>query len=323
MPFPLRAIAVLAVMLSTLPADAVAEAYPDKPVRMIVSYAPGNVTDVVARLIGRKLSEMWKQQVVIENRPGAGGSLGADLVAKSPADGYTLLFTAVAPMAINPHIYSTVRYNPLTDFTPVALVALAPLFIVVHPSVPASNLRELIDYTKAHPGKLNWATPGNGTFSHFALSYLKLNAGLEAEHIPSKASTTVITDLIAGRVEIGCEAWTVVVPHIKSGAVRALAVTSPQRSDMMASVPTVAESVPGWEAAAWLGIMAPSGVAAEIVRKINADVLLALNSAEVREALQSNGLQSLPGSPAEFATRLRNDFERYALLVKRTGLKIE
>lgn len=317
-----RILAAFFISLATL-AQAVAQDYPTRPVRMIVSYAAGNVSDVLGRLVAQRLADKWGQPVVVENRPGIGGSLGADIVSKAAPDGYTLLFTAVAAMAVNPQISTNVHYDPIKDFAPVGLIAFSPLVLVSHPSVPVKTLKELIDYSKKQPTPLSWGTPGLGTISHLTLSYLKLHAGLAADHVPYRASNVLMTDLLAGRVHLADEGWPVVQSHVNANALRAIALGSLKRSSLYPELETASEMFPGLESGAWSGVMAPAGTPAAIVNKVNADIQEMIVSKDMSDRLLGFGMEPLPGTPAFFAEKIKKDAQFYGGIAREIGLKME
>ncbi len=299
-------------------------AYPTRPVRLVVSYAPGNVTDTLARLIAERLVDKWGQAVAVENRPGQGGSLGAQSVAQAPADGYTLLFAAMASMAINPHLYGNVGYNALKDFAPIINVAYPNSVMVVNPNLKINSLQELVDYSKANPTALNYGTAGNGTVAHLNTEALKLQSGLIAQHVPYKAANAVLTDLLGERIQFQQEGLAVLLPHIQANKLTALATGSAQRLPQLPDVPTIAEIFPGYQAVTpWLGIFAPAGTPQPIVAKINRDVAGILQEPAIQEKLRINGLNPVGDSAQAFTEVIANDYERLGTLVKQLGLKVD
>ena len=315
-------VAAAAVVLPAHAADA--PAWPVKPVRLVVSYAAGNVTDVLARIITPALGDRWKQAVVVENRPGQGGSIGAQIVSKAQADGYTLLFSAVAAMAVNPHIYASVGYSALNDFAPIIMVGhSAGGVIYVHPSVKANSLAELIAFSKANPEALMYGTPGSGTMSHLNIETLKLQTGLAVTHIPHKGAAQVIGEVVAGRVQIGYDS-TGIIPLIKAGKLRPLASIARQRRPDLPDVPTISEIIPGFEPVrAWLGILAPAGLSAERVDQIYKDTLATLQVPSVTEKLQTAGIEVAGTAPAEFRKLIAFDHERLGKLARAINLKAD
>jgi tripartite-type tricarboxylate transporter receptor subunit TctC len=283
---------------------AIAQAYPSKPLRLIVPFTPGGSTDVLGRSIGQRLSLAWNQPVVIENIPGAGGSLGAERAAKAPADGYTLLMGHIGTLALNPSLYPKLAYDPLRSFTPVAWVARVPNVLVVHASVPARTLAELVALAKTRPGQLAYGSGGNGSAAHITMEYLKLQTGTSFLHIPYRGTAPAVNDLLAGQVQVLFTGAPALLPHIKSGKFRALAVSSPHRIALLPDVPTVAETgvagTKGFEADQWYGIAAPAGTPAEIVAMLNEQVNRSLDSAEVRTRLAAEGAEPTPATPQVF-----------------------
>jgi tripartite-type tricarboxylate transporter receptor subunit TctC len=301
-----------------------AAAYPNKPVRMVVSYAAGNVTDLLARIVAEKLTAKWGQSVIVDNRAGQGGSLGAQIASKTPADGYTLLFSAMAAMAINPHVYANVGYDANKDFAPVVSVAFPSLVMVVDPSLKINNFKALVEYSKANPTALNYGTAGNGTVPHLSIEALKLQTGLIAQHVPYKSATAVTTDLIAGRVQIQYESISVLLPHIKSNRVTPIAAGTVKRLPQLPDSPSLAEAIPSFTPVVpWLGIVAPAGTPKPIVNKIYQDVSAILQQPDVQEKFAANGLIITGDGPEAFARQISYDYERLGKLVKQLGVKAE
>lgn len=299
--------------------------YPERPVRMVVSYAPGNVTDTLARLIAENLTEKWKQPVAVENRPGLGGSLGAQSVVKAPADGYTLLFSAMAAMAINPHVYSNIGYDPQKDFAPIVNVAYPESVMVVSPSLGVRTVPELVAYSKANPDALNYGTAGNGTVPHLNTEALKTISGLQAQHVPYKAASAVLTDLLGGRIQLQQESLSVLLPHIESGKLLVvLATGARKRLEKLPDVPTLTEIYPEYEPVIpWLGIFAPAGTPEPIVRRINQDVVEILQRPDIRAKLQAQSLNPVGNTPEEFAQSIAVNYEQLGELVQNLGLKVD
>jgi tripartite-type tricarboxylate transporter receptor subunit TctC len=310
--------------LVATPIAANAQVYPAKPVRLIVPFAPGGGNDVIARLLGQKLSETWKQQVVVENRPGAGGNIGAELVAKAPPDGYTLLLGHTGVFAINPSLYPKLSYDSQKDFSPVSLLATAPLVLVVHPNVPANSLRELIALAKAQPGKLNYASSGSGTGAHLSGELLRSMAKVDLTHVPYKGTAPAMTDLMGGQVQMMFSVLPAVLPHIRSGKLKAIAVTGKQQTSLLPGVPTMAESgVPGYVSTLSYGVLAPAKTPDAVVKEINGQVAKVLATPEFRERLAFEGAEPLGGSPADFAAVIKAETEKWAKVVKDSGAKAE
>lgn len=303
---------------------AFAQGYPSKPVRMVVPFPPGGTTDILARAVGQKLSEAWGQQVVIDNRPGAGGNIGTDIVAKAPADGYTLLMGTVGTHAINASLYAKLPFDPIKDFAPVALVASVPNVLVVNATIPATSVKELIALAKSKPGQLNFASSGNGTSIHLSGELFKSMTGTSILHIPYKGSSPALADLIGGQTNMMFDNLPSSMGHIKSGKLRALAVTSAKRSPALPDVPTIAEAgVAGYEASSWFGVLAPAGTPKEIVAKINADIVKALGVPEIKERLSSQGAEPVGNTPEQFAAYIGTELVKWAKVVKDSGAKIE
>lgn len=315
------AVAVAALHASPV---ASAEVYPAKPVRMVVSYAAGNITDVLARVITPRLGERLKQPVVVENRPGQGGSIGAQLVARAVPDGYTLLFSALAAMAVNPHLYDNLGYSPLTDFSPIVLVGSPGGGVIyVHPSVKANTLQELIAYTKANPNAMMYGTSGNGTMPHLNVEMLKLQTGLVLTHVPHKGAGQVISEVMSGRIQLGYES-TGIVPHINAGKLKPIVSFSPKRRPDLPNVPVVSEILPGLEPVrAWLGILAPAGLQPAMVEQIYRETAVVLQLADVIEKLQAARIEIAGLPPAEFRKLIAFDYERLGKLVRAIDLKAD
>jgi len=302
-----------------------ATAYPGKPIRFVVPFPPGGPLDIMARAIGQKLTESWSQPVVVDNRPGAGGSLGAELVAKAPGDGYTLLMGAVSTHAINPHLYARIGYDPFKDFVPVALVAEVPNVLVVNPTVPATSVQELVALAKAKPGYLNFGSGSTGSTGHLAGELFKSLAGVDMVHIPYKGGAPAMQDLLGGQVQLMFDNLANSLPQVKAGKLRALAVTTSSRSPAMPDLPTVNEAgVKGFDLSTWFGVFVPAGTPPEIVTKLNAGIVAALDSKELRERLAAMGTMP-PGNntPAAFAAFMRAENAKYAKVVKESGAKVD
>jgi tripartite-type tricarboxylate transporter receptor subunit TctC len=301
---------------------AAAQAYPAKPIRMIVGFAPGGGTDVVARVISQKLSEWYGQQVIVENRAGATGTIGADVVAKSAPDGYVLIMGHVNSHAIAPSMFKKLPYDALRDFAPVAYVGYVPNVLVVHPSVPAKSMKELIALAKSKPGGLNYASSGTGSTQHLAGEMFKQLASVDIVHVPYKGSGQAIGDLLAGTVAMNFDTMPPVIDHIKGGRLRALAISTPQRVGQLPDVPTfVEEGMSGFDVTNWYGVMAPAGTPREIVAKLNADINKAMQVPEVRARLEQVGTQLREGSAADFENFQKAEVAKYAKLVKEAGIQ--
>jgi tripartite-type tricarboxylate transporter receptor subunit TctC len=297
--------------------------YPTKPIRFLVPFAPGGGNDYIARLIGGKLSEAWGQQVVIDNRPGAGGNIAAETVARSAPDGYTI-FLFNSATAIAPSLYQKLAYDPLKDFEPVILIATSPFALVVHPSTPAQSVKELIALAKSKPGGITYASGGNGSSTHLAGEQFRQMAGIPLTHIPYKGAGPAFVDLIAGQVTMYFSSIPPALPHIKSGRVRALAVSSEQKTQLLPELPTIAESgVPGYESAASYGLVAPMRTPASIVNKLNAETAKILKDADVRSRFVSQGLDIAGGTAQDFNRYMRAEIAKWAKVIKASGAKVD
>lgn len=299
-----------------------AQAYPSRPVRVIVGFTPGSAPDIVARLMGQWLSERLGQQYLVENRPGAGGNIGTEVVVRAPADGYTLLLVG-APNAINTTLYDKLSFNFLRDIAPVAGIERSRIVMVVHPSFPARTVAEFIAYAKANPRKVAMASPGIGSTPHVAGELFKMMAGIDMIHVPYRGGGQVMTDLIAGQVQVSFIGLTVAIEHIKTGKLRALAVTAATRSDVLPDIPTAGDFVPGYEASAFWGVGAPRNTPADIIDKLNREINAGLSDPELRRRLTDGGGTVLAGSPADFGKFIGNETEKWAKVIKFAGVRPE
>jgi tripartite-type tricarboxylate transporter receptor subunit TctC len=300
-----------------------AQGYPDKPIRMVVSFSAGGTTDILAREIAHHLSQTLRQTVVVENRPGAGGNIGTDFVAKSPADGYTLLATSVGPVAINPTLYANLKVNPQTALAPVSPIADVPNVLVVNPNVPARNVTELVAYARANPGKLNFGSTGVGTAAHLSGVLLNEKAGVQTLHVPYKGADA-LNDLLAGRVQFMFATAPSVMAHIRGGQLRALAVTSKTRATALPDTPTMEQAgVPGLVTGAWFGLFAPKGTPPEIVQKLNAAVTQALKTEDIKQKFIAQGAEPMQLSPALFARFVVTEYETWKPVVLSSGARVD
>ena len=307
---------------SVMPLQASAQAYPARPIRLIVPFTPGGTTDILARLLGNRLGETLGVQVVIENRGGAAGNIGAELAAKAKPDGYTLFMGHIGTLAVNPALYVKLPYDPVKDFAPISMVALVPSLLVVHPALPAKSVKELIALAKARPGKLSYGSTGTGGTPYLAVEYFKLLAKVDIVEVPYKGAAPLTTDLIAGEIALTITGIPALLPHVKTGRLRALAVSSAQRSRAVPELPTIAEAgLPGYEATAWYGLVAPAGTSRDIIAKLNAEVLAALKHPEVADRLQAEGAEPSGGTPEQFAAFIQAETTRWAKVIKATGVK--
>lgn len=310
------------VALCCLPA--MAQAFPERPVRIVVPYPAGGSNDVIARLLGQKLTERWGQQVIIDNRGGAGGNIGTDAVAKAAPDGHTLLLTAPGPLTVNQSLYRTLPYDPVADFAPVALVASVPIVLMVHPSVQAKTVAELTALAKANPGKINFGSSGNGTTNHLAGELYKSLAGINIVHVPYRGAAPAMNDLLGGHIQMMFDNMPAVMPHVKAGSVRALAVAGKTRSKAFPDLPTMEEAgVPGFEASAWFGLVAPAKTPPAALNAIEQAVTDALRSPDIVQKLGDLGAE--PGRVAgdEFRRFLAAEVERWSKVVQASGAKVD
>lgn len=299
-------------------------AYPDKAVKIIVSFPPGGATDVVTRILGAELSKLWAQTVVVENKTGAGGNIGANHVAKSDPDGYTLLMGSPAETVINPLLYSQMQYDAEKDLIPVSKVGSAPLVLVVHPTVPAKNAKELIEYIRKNPKKINYASSGTGGPQHLAAEEFKRVTDTQINHIPYKGGAPAITDLVGGQVQMFFSGLPPALPFIQASKLRALAVTTKTRSDLVPDIPSLAESgLPDFNIENWQGLFAPAGTPAAVIKQISADVKKALGKKEIKEKLAIQGVSAAPSSPAEFASFIVAERKTYAQIIKAANVSVK
>ena len=300
-----------------------AKNYPDKPVRVIVGYSPGGLPDTIARLIGQKLSERWSQQLVVENKPGANGILGAELVAKAAPDGYTLLMTDNSTHAILPFLFTKLPYDADRDLIPASLTARAPLFLAVHPSVKVNSFQGLIALVKASPGRYSYGSSGIGSTHHLCMAYLAASLSLDMVHVPYKGTGQSVPALVGGQVPMVLSGYPTLAAHAKEGRVKLLAINSLKRSDLAPDVPAIAETIPGFDFAPTFGLFAPNGTPREIIATIAADVAQVVKRADIVERMRNLGIEPIGASGEEWAKLLKADAERYAKAVKISGAKVE
>ena len=314
----------LAAASLLLPAAAQAQGYPAKPVRLLVPFAPGGTTDVLARLVAQKLGDALGQQFLVENRPGAGGNIGTEMAVKAAPDGYTLVMSFDGTMAINPSTYRALPYDPQRDLAPVASVAQVPLLLVVHPAVAAKTVPEFVALAKASPGRINYSSAGNGSTGHLTGELFKGRAGIDMVHVSYKGGGQAVQDLLGGQIQMVVTALPTVEGHLKGGKLRALAFTSAKRVPGAPEVPTLVESgFPGFEVLSWYGILAPAGTPPDIVRKLNAEINRLLDMPDVRERLTTLGAEPTGGTPEQFAATIRTDTARWAKVVKEAAIRID
>jgi tripartite-type tricarboxylate transporter receptor subunit TctC len=318
----LAALYLIAALLVSTPPLAASADYPSRPVRWIVGYPAGGTTDIVARLIGHWLSERLGQQFIIENKPGAGNNIGTEAMINSPPDGYTVLLTNPAN-AINATLYQRLSFNFMRDTAPVAGFMRVPNVMEVNPKVPANSVAEFIAYAKANPGKINWASSGNGTSVHLSGELFKIMTGIDLTHVPYRGSAPALTDMISGTVQVMFDNMPSSLPHIQAGKLRALGVTTAARSDALPNVPTVAETVPGYEASAFFGMSMPKGTPAEVIEKLNQEINAGLADPGVKARLAELGGILMPGTPAQFGQVIAEETEKWAKVIKTGGVSLE
>jgi tripartite-type tricarboxylate transporter receptor subunit TctC len=305
-------------------AQAAAQTYPDKPVRLIVPLSAGSAVDTLARIPAEKLSQLWGQQVVVDNRVGANGIIGTEAAAKAAPDGYTLLLTNDAALATSPALYPKLPYDPVRDFAPISLAASIPVILVAHVSQPFTTVKELVDYAKANPGKLHYASGGNGSAQHVPMEMFKQAAGIDLVHVPYKGLAPAFNDVVAGQVPVMFTGLSNAPQHIKAGRIRALAIGAARRSSAMPDLPTMQEAgVAGFDYSAWAGFLAPAGTPAPIVQKVNADLARVLAMPDVRDKLTALGFELAPGSPAEFGDMIKREIAKVAKVVKDAGIRVD
>jgi tripartite-type tricarboxylate transporter receptor subunit TctC len=315
----LRRIAAL-IALAVAPGLAAAQAWPAKPVKIVVPFAAGGATDVVARLLAQKLGDAWGQSVVVENKAGAGGNIGADMVAKSPGDGYTLLMTSGSIVTANPHMYKAMTFDAAKDLVPITNVATGPQVIAVAANHPAKDLKDFIAYAKANPRKVNFGSAGVGTQTHLAAENFAHSAGIDLTHVPYKGESAAIVDLMGGQIQLATPNLGGAMSQIQAGKLRALAVTSRERAPQLPDVPSASEAIPGFENAGWFGLMAPAGTPREVVDRIQRDSAKILLSEEFKAALSKQGMVPVANSPSDFAAAIRGESARWARVIKERGL---
>jgi tripartite-type tricarboxylate transporter receptor subunit TctC len=313
------------VCLALLPgALAHAQTYPARPVRMVVPFPPGGSLDIAGRLIAQKLTDAWGQSVVVENKPGAGGNIGADFVAKSPPDGYTILLGALSTHAVNPSLYAKMPYDAAKDFAPITLIAVTPNVLVVNAASPVNNVKEFIAYAKANPGKLAFGSGSSGSAGHLAGELFKVETGTDAVHVPFKGGAPATQALLAGDTQFMFDNLANAMPQVKAGKLKALAVTTAERSKLAPELPTMAEAgLSGFDISTWFGLLAPAGTPKDVIAKWNAEVMKILNSPDMRERLTAQGAEPAPTTPEQFAAFIQSEIPKYARIVKVSGAKVD
>jgi tripartite-type tricarboxylate transporter receptor subunit TctC len=315
-----RLAAALAALALSLPVQA---QYPGKPLRFVVPFAAGGTSDILARAIGPKLTEAWGQPVIVENRTGANGNVGAEFVAKSAPDGYTMLLSDVAALAINPSVYPEMPFDPARDFSPIVMVSYSPHVLAVHPSLPVKDVKELIAYARANPGKLNFANSGTGGAPHLAGVEFAARTGVQWTYIPYKGGSAAVQDVIAGNANVLFNGMLATYPSVKSGRLRGLAVSSAKRVASAPELPTIAETLPGFETGSWQGLLAAAGTPREIVAKLNAELVRILNTSEMKEFLAKQGTEVRSGPPEALGQFIASEKARWAKVVKENGIKAD
>lgn len=318
---PLRLLLVACLLL---PGFSNAQAFPDKPVRIVVPFPPGAATDTLARLLAQKLTENWGQSVLVDNKPGAGGILGAQTVATAPANGYTIFMGHIGTHGANPALYAKLPYDPVRDFAPVTLLVTIPNLVVVHPSVPAGNITELIALAKSKPGALNVGSPGVSTSAHLMIALFRLQTGADMTHVPFKGAPAAMQGIVSGEVQVSFDTVTSLMPHVRANRVRALAVSTKERSPVAPEVPPLAEAgVPGFDVATWFAFFVPAGTPKEVIDKINAETLRILRSKEMADRLLGLGMNVMAGTPDQLAAHVNSEIIRWGKVVREANIKVE
>ncbi len=314
--------AVLAMAAGAAPAGAAPAAYPERPVRLIVGFPPGGAADILGRIAAQQLTDGLGQQVVVDNRGGAGGLIATEIAAKGNPDGYSLLFTSI-PHVINPYLYRKVNYDALKDFAPVIQFVAVPLMMASHPALPAASVKELIAHAKAKPGDINYGSAGSGSSSHLAMELFKSMAHVDLVHIPYKGTGPLIIDMLSGQIKVTIASAVPLSPQVKGGRLKGLAVTSPRRSPAFPELPAIAEAVPGYEVVNWFGILAPAGAPKSAIARINAELNRALKSPELVKLLNARGADPVGGSPEDFSKVIRTDYAKWGKVVKASGARVD
>ncbi len=313
-------IAAAALVLMHL--DAPAQGYPSRPVRLVAPFPPGGSTDLLARIVAQKLTEAWGQQVIVENRGGAGGTIGVDYAARSAPDGYTIVMGHIGTFGVNPTLYPKLPYDAIKDFAPITLLAMVPNGLAVHPSLPIRSVKELLAIARARPGQLSYGSGGNGSAAHLAVEYFRLLAKVDLLHIPYKGTGPAIVDLISGQTTMMITGMPALMPHVKTGRLRLLAVGTAKRLTVMPELPTIAEAgVPGYEATQWYGILAPAATPREIIAKLNTEIVKVLRRADVKSRLAADGAETVGNTPEQFSAHIKAEIARWAPVVRASGAR--
>ncbi len=297
--------------------------WPVKPVRVVVPFTAGGTTDILARLIGQRLSEALSQQFVVDNRAGAGGVLGMDIVAKAPPDGYTVVLGSTSSTAVNVGLYPKMPYDPIKDFAPIMQIATGPYVLAVHPALPAKNVAQLLALARARPGELNFGSSGNGTALHLSAELLKSMTKTQMVHVPYKGASAAMPDLLSGQTQFMFSDMPLFAPYVKAGKLRAIAVTTATRSSVLPDLPPIADTVPGYEATSWYGYLAPAGTAREIVARFNAEVIKVLRLPDIRDRYRELGIETVEGTPEQFGAYIAAEIRRWGAVIRTAGVKIE
>lgn len=301
-----------------------ADTYPSRPIRVVVPFAPAGINDVIARILGQRLGENLGTTIVVDNRAGAGGTLGSNIVAQAPPDGYTLLFSSSSTIAVSPNLYKNLPYDPIKNFSPISQVASVGSILIVHPSLPVKTTKDLIAHAKANPGKLNYGSAGVGASQHLATELFKTMAGVDIVHVPYKGGGPALADLVAGQISLMIELLPTALPYIKSNRVRAIAVSTPKRSPVFPELPTISEAaLPGYDLTIWVGLLAPGGTPRPIIDRLSKGVLAVLGTPEMRERLAGQGAEPVGDRPDQFAAYIKTELARWAAVVKASGAKAE
>jgi tripartite-type tricarboxylate transporter receptor subunit TctC len=317
-------IAAAVVVAAATGGTAVAQNYPSKPVRFIVPFAPGGSTDLLARFLAQQLASPLGQTVVVDNRAGAGGVVGAEIAARAPADGYTIVLGSAGPLTINPNVRDKTPYDTLRDFEPITLATISPFTLVVHPGSPAKNVKELIALARAKPGELNFGSAGNGSVGHFSTEQFMAMTGIKLVHVPFKGAGPAVIDLLGGRLNLMFENLPTIQPHVRSGKLRMLAVGTKQRSALAPEFPTIAEEgVPGYDSATVFGVLAPAKTQVAIIMRLNREMVTILRSADGKSALAARGLEAVGSTPQEYRTQIKDEYTRYGRIAKAVGIRLD
>jgi tripartite-type tricarboxylate transporter receptor subunit TctC len=315
---------MIAILFGLMAIQVCAQTYPNKPIKIIIPYGPGGAPDILGRLIGTKLQTSLGQPVIVENHPGAGGTVGTDFVAKSAPDGYTILVATTANLSISPHLYPKLPYNGLKDFTPITLVANSPLILTVSKNIPANNVKELIAYGKANPGQLNYASSGSGTIQHVAGAMFTSMAGIDAVHVPYKGTSQILPDLVAGRVNLMFNSPAPMLPLVRDGSLKAIGIASLSRSPLNPEYSTISEQgLTGFEAAPWYAFYAPTGTPPAVIARLNKEIVAALSLTDIKEKYAEMGLEIAPSTPAELAQVTKRDYDKFGKIIKDNNIKGE